>query len=467
MNANTERTTAPPAASPRSSARRLFRGLLIAAIGLTLAWFAAGSYAEKRLERAVAAYPEPDALIFTSHIPKPLPEGSRNGVDYMHAAILLVDGGNGLRRSTGRPIVDGRVDQEITKLADRFRALDDRNERPDAEDLALARQLTERHALAFTVLDQGFAEAGSARFDADYSVIPFSIEIPNLVSHLRLASLLRARAETAAAAGNHAAAWQGARDLFRLSAWIRESMNTLIHALVARAVSQQGVALAQSLLAGGPSDAGARAAVLEAARRNSPRQIFSQVFAAEQSAAYATILDPRLPETPTNSFYQMPAVLGRWRPWLQLNAAAYLEYEAVARLACERPAIETGPMPPRPAAWLSVAALLVYDCLDGARKRDQWLVALDQLELGLALEDWRDRNGGAYPETLGELGELARRPDPFARGGEPYRYRREGKGYRLYSLGANQADDQGRQVSQAKGGIDLQQGDLVWRVERP
>ncbi len=69
------------------------------------------------------------------------------------------------------------------------------------------------------------------------------------------------------------------------------------------------------------------------------------------------------------------------------------------------------------------------------------------------------RERGVYPATLEALG----RPlpaDPFSQA--PFRYRREGAGYLLYSVGMNLSDDGGRVVRTSRGRLDPAGGDWVW-----
>jgi hypothetical protein len=80
---------------------------------------------------------------------------------------------------------------------------------------------------------------------------------------------------------------------------------------------------------------------------------------------------------------------------------------------------------------------------------------------GLALRVFKQRHG-AYPAGLGELAPEVMKEvpvDPWS--GAAYRYRREGEGFVLYSVGMDFVDDGGRQ--RGKEGV---KGDEVLRVER-
>jgi len=79
---------------------------------------------------------------------------------------------------------------------------------------------------------------------------------------------------------------------------------------------------------------------------------------------------------------------------------------------------------------------------------------LDLIQLGLAVEQYRDQNG-TYPETLDKIADLFETMpvDPFT--GESYRYQITNDGFLLYSVGQNLIDDKGRH--------DYKTGDIVWR----
>jgi hypothetical protein len=88
-------------------------------------------------------------------------------------------------------------------------------------------------------------------------------------------------------------------------------------------------------------------------------------------------------------------------------------------------------------------------------------VATSEAAVACALERARLANG-SYPQSLDALTTkfLARAPIDFV-SGAPFRYRVEGDGYVLYSVGWNQQDDGGRP---GKTMFDDKDGDWVWQV---
>ncbi len=96
-------------------------------------------------------------------------------------------------------------------------------------------------------------------------------------------------------------------------------------------------------------------------------------------------------------------------------------------------------------------------------KRDAAIARLDQFRVALALNLYRQAHGG-YPETLAPLPEVVDWPIPddiFS--GGPFRYRREGVGYVLWSLGPDLEDDGGQDYREE--GRSWDDSDIVWRVE--
>ena len=113
----------------------------------------------------------------------------------------------------------------------------------------------------------------------------------------------------------------------------------------------------------------------------------------------------------------------------------------------------------QPPEWALPARAQYFDCTDVGRKRDLWLATQHLLAVAMKLENVREATG-QYPDQLTDSP-----TDPYS--GAPYKYRREGDGYVLYSVSADGQDDGGTLSSaNDKGFADLTQGDLVWQVEK-
>jgi hypothetical protein len=91
-------------------------------------------------------------------------------------------------------------------------------------------------------------------------------------------------------------------------------------------------------------------------------------------------------------------------------------------------------------------------------------VYLAQMLLGIELEMHR-RSTGSYPDSLAELKPTYFKElpvDPFS--GQPFHYRKEGKGYLLYSVGENGKDEEGLKDVWEE---DHRADDIAWSVGIP
>jgi len=115
--------------------------------------------------------------------------------------------------------------------------------------------------------------------------------------------------------------------------------------------------------------------------------------------------------------------------------------------------------------WTAPLTRVLVPALSHAQmKRDSGIARLNQFQIALMLNVYRQEHGG-YPPTLDALAEAIDWPIPddiFS--GDSFRYQREGGGYRLWSLGQDLDDDGGVGPSETEGrGWD--DSDIVWRVE--
>lgn len=99
-------------------------------------------------------------------------------------------------------------------------------------------------------------------------------------------------------------------------------------------------------------------------------------------------------------------------------------------------------------------------------KRDECIASVTGSQIFLALLAYKDKFD-AYPRNLAELRaklgwELKK--DPFS--GKDFIYRRQGKGFILYSLGTNMKDDGGLAPKDAPGPDRWYNSDRVWQMER-
>ena len=454
---------APSSPASSSQGRRWLRRGLIVLIAAGLLHLLTGYLLESRLDAVRSQY-QGSSLALADYLPAspPLAAGAPNGYDSLEAAVVLLEGQGVFRPRFG---TTPPAHPELQKIADRFRKSGGSGHDLTAAELEGFRATLAKSQSALAILDQAFRDAPEARFSTNLEGVPAEIEIPNLLATLRVSALLRARAEIAWREGRADDAWSDAKNIYRLAYWNATAMNTLIGGLVARANANHADHLVQELLGAAPATAARRAEALAEARRLEPGPLFAKLFAAEKAAMFASLLDPRLKTENIGS--QLPRFLVGWKPWLHYNAARYLEWTVAADALCSEPfyqqknlrgQLEAQRLPD----WLEPAATLAFNCADVADKRDLWRASLDQLEIALALESYREARG-SYPASLAEAcAELDRKLDPFS--GKSYRYLPQSSGYRLYSLAANGQDDGGEAGRGDNGQSDPQKGDWVWQV---
>jgi hypothetical protein len=99
-------------------------------------------------------------------------------------------------------------------------------------------------------------------------------------------------------------------------------------------------------------------------------------------------------------------------------------------------------------------------------KVDYTVADLDLCRISLALKAYQYERH-AYPATLVELQKTIKwaiPKDPFS--GKDYIYRRQGKGFIVYSLGQNMTDENGLPERDAKGNDRREKSDIVWQCTR-
>jgi hypothetical protein len=116
-------------------------------------------------------------------------------------------------------------------------------------------------------------------------------------------------------------------------------------------------------------------------------------------------------------------------------------------------------------------SLLVPAVSSCVMKQGKVQTAVESAQLACALERYRLANGG-YPDKLEALVPqfIAAVPRDVI-DGQPLRYRKEGEGFVIYSIGWNQKDDGGQMALQkpddpkAVPRLDEKEGDWVWRSQ--
>jgi hypothetical protein len=154
-----------------------------------------------------------------------------------------------------------------------------------------------------------------------------------------------------------------------------------------------------------------------------------------------------------------------WAPWLKKDEVAYLRHiDAVAPLYTkpydEKARAARLRVLPR---YAVVTRLLARGYGTAIPNRRDSMVALNRLaQWALAARVYQAKRGH-YPAALSDVSRVvgwSLPKDPFT--GRDFVYRREGRGYTLYSLGPNKRDDGGKERSPSTPTVD----DIIWRMTR-
>ena len=451
----------------RPISRVILRAVLIAAVAISAFHLLLGVWANMRLQSARSTHTQ-GSLEFADYIPSDLPEGVINGTDYEEAASLVANG-----QEATHPPFTGKSNPGILEVYERLRAQAVDRSDPSADDLDFFRQQIEQQSLALAILDEGLAKTDQARYVTDWQIVPFQLEIPNLLARLHLSALIRARGEVALSEGRLDDAWNDAFAVQRMANWTCRSLPTLINALVARAMSRQGFLLVERLLAAPRVSEFLRERVWIEAQQIPWAEHFNTILNAEVSATFSTMIDPR---TTSDVLTKMQAG-GNDLPlyqrrllsssaWRKLNAATYLEWADEYFGLCKQPSRQLGNASSKfaetlPSSFWRIARDGAFDCFSVSQKRDLILAAVDQLNIALQLQKIFESEG-AYPSTLNGLPSST---DPFT--GRPYGYQLlPDGGYRLWSASLDLKDDGGTLApANDKGFPDYERGDLVWWVK--
>jgi hypothetical protein len=115
-------------------------------------------------------------------------------------------------------------------------------------------------------------------------------------------------------------------------------------------------------------------------------------------------------------------------------------------------------------SYAMLVEILLPALTGAAARRDQMVAHINLCIVALDLKAYKHERG-EYPETLDGLPEASEESyagDVFT--GKPFKYRREGEGFLLYSFGKDLDDDGGLALGrEVNGKPEWDDGDLVWR----
>ena len=316
--------------------------------------------------------------------------------------------------------------------------------------------------------------ATEPRCDFHFSFSPENDVDPTATPFLKAGKLLGTHAHLDAEFGQSAAALADVETMLRLAAMLQE--NPLLIAQLVRislnAIAIEALRCTLPTRANTPEGVQKLPLLMAELQRNEAwrAKIFPSVVDAERlygSMMMEKYLKGELGGVEWFPFPESlnPVVPYLLRPWFKLCFADYLDHMAVFRTAGVTPFYQNKDLVERLCStnniprWDLITSTIMAVMPDVTAKFDSDLAALQLARLGLAAELYRQAHG-QYPAKLDDLAAFTTIPvDPFT--GKAFVYRREGAGFKLYSLGPNQQDDGGVTRAQAKD-EDKKKYDIVW-----
>jgi hypothetical protein len=318
---------------------------------------------------------------------------------------------------------------------------------------------------------------------ADFQPDMIDLNDPYLVPMtqcLKAGKLLYAHARLSAEFGQPAAACTDVVTTLRLANLLKEDPVLISHLIriSLNAMALENLQFTFQTQTNHSIQAGELRLLLKELLRNESGSInmFPTVIDAERlyaSSRLERMLDGYLPELRA---FCPPGLRGRYRPilaylispWLKLCYADYLGQFVDLRPAATPPFYRNKQLVERLCSsnniprWDLLTVNLLAAMPDVVDRSTRDLAALQTARLGLTAELYRQAHG-QYPDTLDDLAAITPVPvDPFT--GRPFVYRREGTGFKLYSLGPNLKDDGGVPRDNDKHHDAY---DIVWAMAAP
>ena len=351
----------------------------------------------------------------------------------------------------------------------------------EGDALKQTREFLTKHADILGLLRKGTRRA-KCRYDIDYSVLAYSILLPQLSRVQQGARMLSWSARVNLSEGKPDKAADDCISAIKLARSV-DGQPILISVLVR--LAGEGIALKEFGLvmeAGGVS----REKLLEMSAALGDVEDRTHLVRAMKgercmglSAIQLIVKDPKsaaqlFSSSGSRRNLMMELSMGLMRPMFYMWAVDYLD------LADENVELSKAPWHKSKDGWKRVAGrirssrdkgkivnLLIAMLLPALERagiaHDRGVTWTACAKLAIALRLYRMKHD-EYPDKLTQLVEgkfIDKLPtDPFS--GKGYIYRKEGKGFIVYGVGQNGVDDGGMKVDPK----DRDRGDLVWRCER-
>jgi hypothetical protein len=417
---------------------RLFRGLLVFLVLLIVTYLIADQILLRKVQRQREAFKERfGAVDFRDFIPeRPAPEEDAGRV-YLYAA--------GLMSKADAEYGDWSAFGALTKGPEAFRKRgqqDGELPQPDEIEGRVRVKLAAMEEAFQKVVEAQALTRGSAAEETDFETPPFELSAPR-----ELARNLAAKAIFDARSGDLDGACRWLEAGLRMASTMNEDP-TLLVLLVRIACIETSLTAAENVMNATDVTLPLGEPYWKLLEIVSDPEVHRKNLASEAAFGLAQ-------KTPIPRLFLSANEVALINFWIDLDNVLRLDAPIERRARLDELAQGTdGPM--LPTNWMvPILAPAVVGGIDGF---DRMSSRCDFLQIATQLRAWKVQRG-SYPDTLDALTTTAPLPlDTFS--GEAYRYRREGEGFVLYSVGPDGKDDGGANAEKRV------EGDIVWTCVR-
>jgi len=346
-------------------------------------------------------------------------------------------------------------------------------------DLPKLQAVVAKNERALALLEKA-AAMPKCRFPIDWSD-PINAKFLHL-AHLRSAARLEAgKAIVLASQGRLQGALDAAATCFHFGEDAKKGAPVLISFLVEVAIDNIALHAAEAIVdqAVCPPQASARLS----ARLRQTDMVALYIQALKGERAFGLLLIEQMPETMRREL-EKPGEISPGRILQGLSPLNWaIEGSRAWYAKFMKDYIELAPLPYRrsrqklahleaeieriPPPYRMVCAIFLPVLPGAVAKRDRARAQIEMCIVALDLKVYKHEQG-AYPEKLDELPEASEQgyaEDVFS--GKRFKYRRNGEGFLLYSLGRDLDDDGGAPLGRmVNGKPEWEDGDLVWRCSK-
>jgi len=406
-------------------------------------------------------------------IPKIVPDTENAALLYESAGLLLkaqpAPGGNlleylgaGSSEMGPKPTTEGNLLEYLGGLSDKFI-----KESLDPDKLAELQQLFEQDVVtqALSIVEQG-TQRPSCWFERDYKDGIYTL-LPNLPNLREFSRILSAKAQLEARAGNLDKAWNIVRTHLKFAdATLKEPI--LVTQLVRIASIKLACRTIQELCAIAPPNEQQYRGIqghLTGFDDISPivraidgeRLLLGEwAFNLPKNELYKVTHDNEDPEDISGIIYKLIILRATFKPLFLADRAAYMRFmhKSIEYLENPHPNIRIDILGENIEKHHMLSKMLIFDMNRIKAFHREMITEVRITQVGLALLQHK-QSRDVFPETLESL-KLHNINDPFSE--HSIRYKPQGQGFILYSIGPDQKDNDGS----PKQNKQKDDWDIVW-----